>query len=677
MNWQYNSDEARTRLDSFIQESRQKGPARGPSVTLDETTNVVMYTDPPCLRMVKTGDDVHEEVAVTVAGILCDKVLPPVLSLRSHKFEHVRYLRQFVRLTGLGSNNFQEELSPFTVIESRFRNTVDVTDLQGFDFGVYEGEPCVALHARYLTERRLARSLRHIPFPPEIDPNHALEDARDTKFIRTEDNVVQYARKIVEHDGSIRIETLRPEEFKEGDIVEATGTFVAYPTSEPGEYVLVFVLRALTMLCSSFREASQVKRKARMEEEERKGPKRKRSKVDMPTAKGLKRAYISPHAMERNDFFAGWLKLPPELKDHVFDFLSLSDVISFCQVSLPFRAYAIRRMRTRLVGLTERYELPLYTLLLILDRTNAVISGSLALELVHPTGLVPNNLDFVCPIQEADGLCSFLFTKGYVPVPDRPIFPLIIDDVPGRNCIEAVRTLRHSVRGSIIHVIVSTSSSPLTPIFSAHSTFLMNFVSASAIYSCYPSLTEKCIGVRNVTDKMVTVQPRRQQDQEKYMHRGFTFVEGCQPLSGTSPHVVTETCLHRTRAVIDPETAVLPFDMFRSSSSVWPKTEWRLGCKLILSGGDVVTAETLIEVYCDGTDNWMHGNNLGRLIVSNIVVPLVLAPFTIHDKEIKRTVKETMSFSVKVHAFAMQDDKYKYLVWRVVTDLKETTIGET
>ncbi|KAF6745775.1 hypothetical protein DFP72DRAFT_1076920 [Ephemerocybe angulata] len=330
----------------------------------------------------------------------------------------------------------------------------------------------------------------------------------------------------------------------------------------------------------------------------------------------------------QNRFLTGWLRLPNELKHHVFGFLSLSDVVSFSNVSLSFRAFALRCLRHRLTLLTEPYDLPLYLLLLILDRTNTVISGSLALELVHPTGLIPNNLDFFCPNQEADEICSFLFTKGYDPVPDTVIRPLIIDDVPGHNCIEAVCTLRHSVKGSIIHVVVSTSSSPLAPIFSAHSTFLMNFISANAVYSCYPSLTERCTGVRNVTDKMVAVQPRREQDQEKYLHRGFSFVEGCPPLSDTAPHVVGETCLHVTRTLIDPSMVVLPFDMFRSSAQFWPKTEWRLGCQLQLSDEEIVTAETLIEVYCDGTDHWMHGNNLGRVSLAERALLSTLPPIT-------------------------------------------------
>ncbi|KAF5331246.1 hypothetical protein D9611_013148 [Ephemerocybe angulata] len=318
-------------------------------------------------------------------------------------------------------------------------------------------------------------------------------------------------------------------------------------------------------------------------------------------------------SMRRPSFITRWVKLPIELKELIFSFLSLSDIISFCDVSLPFRLFALEYLRLRLTQLTEQYDLSLYTLMLILDRSNTVISGSVALELVHPTGLRPNNLDFFCPNQEADGVCSFLLSKNYNIVVDPPVLPLIIDDVPGHNCIDAVTTLRHGTKQSTIHVIVSSSSSPLAPIFASHSTFVMNFISASGIYSCYPGLTEQNTGMRNITDKLVPVQPRRLLDQEKYVQRGFSFIEGCPPLSGRCPHPYGESCLHRPRCLIDPITAVLPLDAFRSSCSFWPRTEWRLGCLLKLSGGDIVTAETLIEVHSDGTDTRMHGNNLGRV----------------------------------------------------------------
>ncbi|KAF6741384.1 hypothetical protein DFP72DRAFT_1084090 [Ephemerocybe angulata] len=191
-------------------------------------------------------------------------------------------------------------------------------------------------------------------------------------------------------------------------------------------------------------------------------------------------------------FIQQWYRLPNELKCHVFGFLSLSDVISFAHTSLQFRVFALDCLRLRLNELVTEYRLSLYTLFMILDRFNTVISGSTALEIVHPTGITPNNLDLLCPKQEADSLCSFLMFKGYTPlVPQATIGPSIIDDTPGQNCIDSVRFLRQPSSGAIIHVLVATSASPLVTLFSFHSTFTMNFISAHAIYSCYYSLTEQ------------------------------------------------------------------------------------------------------------------------------------------------------------------------------------------
>lgn len=47
-----------------------------------------------------------------------------------------------------------------------------------------------------------------------------------------------------------------PAEFREGDIVEATGVFIAYPTAEKDHHKCVFTLRSLTLLDSSVREVS-------------------------------------------------------------------------------------------------------------------------------------------------------------------------------------------------------------------------------------------------------------------------------------------------------------------------------------------------------------------------------------------------------------------------------------
>lgn len=58
-----------------------------------------------------------------------------------------------------------------------------------------------------------------------------------------------------------RFDTLPPGDFKEGDIVDAAVTFMAFPlgkeyTRERPAYKLVIALRGLTLLTSEYREVS-------------------------------------------------------------------------------------------------------------------------------------------------------------------------------------------------------------------------------------------------------------------------------------------------------------------------------------------------------------------------------------------------------------------------------------
>ena len=101
-------------------------------------------------------------------------------------------LRQHVRLTGLDSQNFLQNRDTLDVVNAMFRDATPGEPLEVVTYAQYEGDFAMDTHTRYLTERRLAPGVRHIPFPPEIDPHHVLEDARDIHFIRTGDNVVEY-----------------------------------------------------------------------------------------------------------------------------------------------------------------------------------------------------------------------------------------------------------------------------------------------------------------------------------------------------------------------------------------------------------------------------------------------------------------------------------------------------
>lgn len=61
----------------------------------------------------------------------------------------------------------------------------------------------------------------------------------------------------ISSDDFPRYTGFRPAEFREGDVVEAAISFVAYPLPRDGEQIrfkLVYTLRALSMVSSEFRE---------------------------------------------------------------------------------------------------------------------------------------------------------------------------------------------------------------------------------------------------------------------------------------------------------------------------------------------------------------------------------------------------------------------------------------
>ncbi|KAF6759699.1 hypothetical protein DFP72DRAFT_1063437 [Ephemerocybe angulata] len=265
-------------------------------------------------------------------------------------------------------------------------------------------------------------------------------------------------------------------------------------------------------------------------------------------------------------FIDGWFKLSPELKDYVMRFLQLQDLSAYAAVSDDFRLYAVKCIRSRLTSLVKPYGFNASSAIALLTRHNAVIGGSLALELVNPTGLVPANLDFMCPRHSAYNVLDSLMRCGYVLKKDPIIGPVVVDEARGRNSIHEVGTLWNEELRALIHVVVSTELSPLAPIYSGHSTILMNFVSAHGVYSCYPLITSRRQGFRNISDTEVAIQPRRILDQEKYLARGYSYLEPCPADYRSNPsalHGASEHCLHTIRYAGDQLTACLPFDVFK------------------------------------------------------------------------------------------------------------------
>jgi hypothetical protein len=157
-----------------------------------------------------------------------------------------------------------------------------------------------------------------------------------------------------------------------------------------------------------------------------------------------------------------------------------------------------------------------------MEETRSVISGSAALEIVLPGTCDPNDLDLYCPEDSSDTVIDFLKSYGYVDIHHTGPLPAKTpaassdgregtldttdtevdwyqEDYALRTTIKAVFALHHCVDGRKINVIQSASASSVAPIFTFHSTCVMNAVTHSGAISFYPSLTFKKLGACDIS----------------------------------------------------------------------------------------------------------------------------------------------------------------------------------
>ncbi|KAJ2913339.1 hypothetical protein MD484_g7076, partial [Candolleomyces efflorescens] len=263
MNSFYDGEAARLALDAFMTEAVQRKEENIPFAMLEsDGADVTFVLQPESYRLTENIDGVKEEITVRIPGIICSKTLPPVeRRLTATTKNQIRNLRQYVKITGLGSLQFADLEEKVELVYQRFLGAIK-EGVQHPGFTPHEGDSAIHLHSRYFTERRFAPNLCHTPFSKDVDPLHILEDLRGADYIHAADNDVQYLKKIQDGQNAPRYETLTPSEFKEGDIVEAGVSFVAYPQGKGHPFKLVFTLRSLALISSEHRMMSISQRNA-------------------------------------------------------------------------------------------------------------------------------------------------------------------------------------------------------------------------------------------------------------------------------------------------------------------------------------------------------------------------------------------------------------------------------
>lgn len=111
--------------------------------------------------------------------------------------QHIRKLRQFAKVTGVGLPVFDDLQRKLHEAHSKFCTAFPDDTFEELDHSPYEGDYAINLHAHYFTDQHNTPTWKHIPFREDVDPLHILESLRGTKFIHGPDNDVQYGRKVV------------------------------------------------------------------------------------------------------------------------------------------------------------------------------------------------------------------------------------------------------------------------------------------------------------------------------------------------------------------------------------------------------------------------------------------------------------------------------------------------
>ncbi|RXW11458.1 hypothetical protein EST38_g14397 [Candolleomyces aberdarensis] len=251
------------------------------SINVDDiVVNKVQY--PPSFRVMWKNGDQTEEIVMKVYGVLCGASLPPLKEKPKRlNTATIRGLRQHVRITGLGLEEFGVGVKNLERIHEVIGKAIRGKGLQDMQFVPYEGHAALDSHARYFTDRSHAPHETNQAFPSVIDPYNVLADIRPDYFIYGEDNRVEYCKEA----GDGTHEPYDPSLFKSGDIVEVAFSCVCVEVKNR-QHRIILNLRAMTLIEDKVRKDAEGACKAKRREPTQKvtaHSTRKRLYVDMGT----------------------------------------------------------------------------------------------------------------------------------------------------------------------------------------------------------------------------------------------------------------------------------------------------------------------------------------------------------------------------------------------------------
>jgi len=233
-----------------------------------------------------------------------------------------------------------------------------------------------------------------------------------------------------------------------------------------------------------------------------------------------------------------------------------------------FRRLSQLYVLSRVYSLITRFGLNPEGILKLLKDNRSIISGSAALHALFTGANIapfdPKDIDFYIPHYRRDAVVEYFIEETEFDI--IASYPRLAGAPYDSQYMTEVIIMKS--QDAIINIIISSTKNPMDPLFSFHSTCVMNAITAYGIWSAYPSLTldfQNLINPLRSGNNTACSILRLKGCMEKYRQRGF---KDALTLSAWKEHKLHEcstypSCPHTERNTRDEGTLFFPFDSLK------------------------------------------------------------------------------------------------------------------
>ncbi|KAK0216370.1 hypothetical protein IW262DRAFT_1464909 [Armillaria fumosa] len=263
----YNKDNARRSIDALIANRIRKDEYHLARLMKDNKAISDAYIkkdeDTGTWRIIRHGNEgAVEEIVFTITGAINTLDLPPITRETRNQKEKARFLSQTIRLTGLGSEGFEDTVQAIKMVQQMGEQEFKEGELEDWKPSVMQGCMVVELSNRYFRPRTASNEEESVPFSTDVDPEGILGRLMQHKLMHTDNNIVSYFKGEIDDRGKKRCTVAKPQIFWVGDIVEAQCSMV-FLKSNNSAVRLKAILRAIALVnCDHLMQASNNRKNA-------------------------------------------------------------------------------------------------------------------------------------------------------------------------------------------------------------------------------------------------------------------------------------------------------------------------------------------------------------------------------------------------------------------------------